>query len=232
MSEMKGKPTASGPPGGRPKRYVDPVRAQWRRDLRAARDALTDRTQREAGLLARLEQWLDTAGASRLAFFWPTRAEPDLSALVGRWLQADPSRIAAPAVIEGELLRFAPWSPGVALVPGPFDIQIPNTEQRIDPELLLIPCVGIDRLRYRLGYDGGRVLRSHAGDSVATPDHGRGGFRLREDRVDRPEAARPAARRGDDRVAHLVELRSGGQAGAQTPRAANRAGCATPGAAV
>ena len=162
MSAIKGKPPASGPPEGRPKRYVDPVRAQWRRDLRAARDALTDRTQREAGLLARIEQWLATARVSRLAFFWPTRAEPDLSALVARWLQADRSRIAALPVIEGELLRFAPWSPGAMLVSGPFDVQIPNTEQRTDPELLLIPCVGIDRLRYRLGYGGGYYDRTLA----------------------------------------------------------------------
>jgi 5-formyltetrahydrofolate cyclo-ligase len=65
-------------------------------------------------------------------------------------------------VIEGGLLRFAPWSPAVALVTGPFDIQVPDTAQRIDPQLLLIPCVGIDRLRYRLGYGGGYYDRTLA----------------------------------------------------------------------
>jgi len=158
--EMKGNPTESGAAAARPKRYVDPVRAQWRRDLRAARDALTDRPQRADRLLARVEQWLQTVEVSRLGFFWPTRGEPDLSALVGRWLQARPSRVAALPVIEGELLRFAPWSPGVALISGPFDVQIPNTDERIDPQLLLIPCVGIDRLRYRLGYGGGYYDRT------------------------------------------------------------------------
>ena len=146
----------------RPKRFVDPVRAQWRRDLRAARDALTDRPQREARLLARVEQWLNTVDVRRLAFFWPTRGEPDLAALVARWLKADPSRSAALPVIDGELLRFAPWTPGTALVSGPFDIQVPDTPQRIDPQLLLIPCVGIDRLRYRLGYGGGYYDRTLA----------------------------------------------------------------------
>jgi len=162
MIEMKASPPESGPPAARPKRYVDPLRAQWRRELRAARDALADRTQRETQLLARVEQWLQSVDVSRLGFFWPTRAEPDLSALVGRWLQAHPSRIAALPVIDGELLRFAPWSPGTALVSGPFDVQIPDTEQRIDPQLLLIPCVGIDRLRYRLGYGGGYYDRTLA----------------------------------------------------------------------
>jgi 5-formyltetrahydrofolate cyclo-ligase len=160
MIEKNGKPAQATAQPTRPKRYVDPVRAQWRRDLRAARDALADRTQREARLLARIEQWLDTVKVNRLGFFWPTRGEPDLSGLVRRWLQAAPARIAALPVIEGELLRFAPWSPGVALISGPFDVQIPQTDQRIDPELLLIPCVGIDRLRYRLGYGGGYYDRT------------------------------------------------------------------------
>jgi 5-formyltetrahydrofolate cyclo-ligase len=159
---MKANPTDSGLPAARPKRYVDPVRAQWRRDLRAARDSLPDRPQREARLLDRVEEWLDTVDSSRLGFFWPTRGEPDLSALVQRWLQADASRVAALPVIEGELLRFAPWSPGVALISGPFDVQIPNTEVRIDPQLLIIPCVGIDRQRYRLGYGGGYYDRTMA----------------------------------------------------------------------
>jgi 5-formyltetrahydrofolate cyclo-ligase len=159
---MKANPKPSEPPSGRPKRYVDPLRAQWRRDLRAARDALTDRPEREARLLARIERWLQSADVTRLAFFWPTRGEPDLAALVAGWLQVGPSRIAGLPVIEDELLRFAPWSPGVALVSGPFDIQVPDTQQRIDPQLLLIPCVGIDPLRYRLGYGGGYYDRTLA----------------------------------------------------------------------
>jgi 5-formyltetrahydrofolate cyclo-ligase len=144
----------------RPPRYVDPIRAQWRIELRAAREALTDRPQREARLVGRIERWLGTVAVRRLGFFWPTRSEPDLAALVARWLAQDPSRIAALPVIEGEILRFAPWSPGATLIKGPFDVQIPDTAERIDPQLLLIPCVGIDRLRYRLGYGGGYYDRT------------------------------------------------------------------------
>jgi 5-formyltetrahydrofolate cyclo-ligase len=160
MIEKNSQPADPASQAIRPKRYVDPVRAQWRRDLRAARDRLTDRTEREARLLARIEQWLNTMDVSRIGFFWPTRGEPDLSTLVERWLHAAPERVAALPVIEGEFLRFAPWSPGVALISGQFDVQIPPTEERIDPQLLLIPCVGIDRMRYRLGYGGGYYDRT------------------------------------------------------------------------
>lgn len=153
---------SAAPPAARPKRYVDPARAQWRRELQAAREALPDRPAREARLLARVEQWLAGEPARELGFFWPTRAEPDLSALVTRWLQAGPSRRAALPVIEGELLAFAPWSPGAKLVRGPFDVLVPDTAERLQPQLLLIPCVGIDRLRYRLGYGGGYYDRTLA----------------------------------------------------------------------
>ena len=160
---MPENPPESAPaPASRPKRYVDPVRAQWRRELRAAREAMTDRPEREARLLARIEAWLNTTSASRIGFFWATRSEPDLSALVGRWLQSDRSRVAALPVMEGELLQFAPWTPGAALVAGPFDVWIPDTPRRIEPQLLIIPCVGIDRLRYRLGYGGGYYDRTLA----------------------------------------------------------------------
>jgi 5,10-methenyltetrahydrofolate synthetase len=162
MIEMKENPSGSGPAATGPKRYVDPVRARWRRDLRAARDGLTDRPQRAERLLQRVEQWLDTVDVDRIGFFWATRGEPDLSALVGRWLQAGPPRVAALPVMDGELLRFAPWAPGVELISGPFDVWIPNTDQRVDPQLLLIPCIGIDRLRYRLGYGGGYYDRTLA----------------------------------------------------------------------
>ncbi len=146
----------------RAKRFVDPVRAQWRRDLRAAREALTDRPVREARLADRIERWLATVQVRRLGFFWPTRSEPDLAALVAGWLAQDAARVASLPVIEGEILRFAPWSPGTVLVRGPYDVQIPDTADRIDPQLLLIPCVGIDRLRHRLGYGGGYYDRTLA----------------------------------------------------------------------
>jgi 5-formyltetrahydrofolate cyclo-ligase len=67
----------------RSERHVDPVRAQWRRELRAARSALTDRSPRQARLSSRIEQWLATVDIQRLGFFWPTRGEPDLAALIG-----------------------------------------------------------------------------------------------------------------------------------------------------
>jgi 5-formyltetrahydrofolate cyclo-ligase len=123
---------------------------------------LSNREDREAQLVQRVERWLATVQVDRLGFFWPIRGEPDLAALVGRWLRQGPARIAALPVIEGAILRFAPWTPGAVLARGAFDVLVPDTPARIDPQLLLIPCVGIDRLRYRLGYGGGYYDRTLA----------------------------------------------------------------------
>jgi 5-formyltetrahydrofolate cyclo-ligase len=144
------------------RRPADPIRTGWRRELRALREAIGDRDERERQLAAHVEGWLAAATVRRIGFFWPTRAEPNLAPLVGRWLAADPSRVASLPVIEGPLLRFAPWTPATELVRGPFDVMVPPTAERIEPEALLIPCVGIDRLRYRLGYGGGYYDRTLA----------------------------------------------------------------------
>ena len=143
-------------------RSADPVRVERRRELRALRDAIGDRDERESRLAAHVEAWLAAASVRRLGFFWPTRSEPDLAPLIGRWLAADPSRVAALPVIEGPLLRFAPWTAATELVGGRFDVMVPPGIKRVEPEVLLIPCVGIDRLRYRLGYGGGYYDRTLA----------------------------------------------------------------------
>lgn len=141
---------------------ADPVRAAARRELRALREALPDREERERRLAGHVAAWLTASGLQSIGFYWPTRAEPDLSAAIARWLAQDPARVAALPVIEGPLLRFAPWTADTALVRGAYDIPIPPTPLRIEPQALLIPCVGIDRQRYRLGYGGGYYDRTLA----------------------------------------------------------------------
>jgi len=160
--ENKNAPGANADDKAPVKRYVDPVRAQWRRELRAARAAMPDRAARERSLAEHVWLWLAQARVQRLGFFWPTRAEPDLAPLIERWLAQDCTRQAALPVIEADILRFAPWIPGMALERGPFDVLVPPTSERIVPQALLIPCVGIDRQRFRLGYGGGYYDRTLA----------------------------------------------------------------------
>jgi 5,10-methenyltetrahydrofolate synthetase len=138
------------------------ARRALRARLLAARAALPDREQRVAALANRVARWLNTMPLARLAFFWPIRGEPDLAPTVARWLAADPGRRAALPVVEGDLLQFAPWTPGTPMRPGDYGIAVPDTDARLNPQLLLVPCVGFDAARFRLGYGGGFYDRTLA----------------------------------------------------------------------
>ena len=140
----------------------DPKRGALRAKLLAARLELTDRDARSRVLCDRLLRWLRTMPMQRLAFYWPTRGEPEVTAAVTTWLAEAADRAAALPVVTGQWLEFAPWHPRTPMKTGEFGIQVPDTKARIKPQLLLIPCVGIDAQRYRLGYGAGFYDRTLA----------------------------------------------------------------------
>lgn len=140
----------------------DPRRGAMRAKLLAARYDLQDREARSRILCDRLLRWLRTVPLQRLAFYWPVKGEPDVTAAITTWLAENASRSAALPVVAGEVLEFAPWHPRMPMKAGEFGIQVPETAVRIKPQLLVIPCVGIDARRYRLGYGAGYYDRTLA----------------------------------------------------------------------
>jgi 5-formyltetrahydrofolate cyclo-ligase len=141
-------------------------RQALRARLLAARESMADHAERERVLVARVARWLRTMPVTRLAFYWPIRGEPNLVATIAAWLGEAPNRQAALPVIVGQTLEFAPWTVRSPMTTGTFGIQAPATTQRITPQLLLIPCVGIDARRYRLGFGGGYYDRTLAALSL------------------------------------------------------------------
>ena len=152
-------PTANASPPASP-------RGALRAKLLAARNELADREARSRVLSDRLLRWLRTMPLQRLAFYWPTRGEPDVTPAVTTWLAEDSTHRAALPVVAGQRLGFAPWQPRMPMKSGPFGIQVPDTDERIKPQLLVIPCVGIDEQRHRLGYGAGFYDRTLAGMTV------------------------------------------------------------------
>jgi 5-formyltetrahydrofolate cyclo-ligase len=140
----------------------DPKRGALRAKLLAARLELADRDARSRIVSDRLLRWLRTMPLTRLAFYWPTRGEPEVTPAIVTWLAEDQRRTAALPVIAGQLLEFAPWQPRSPMKTGPFAVQVPDTAERVKPQLLIVPCVGIDEQRYRLGYGGGYYDRTLA----------------------------------------------------------------------
>jgi len=156
----------TSPPAGRQAPPSEPTRGALRARLLAARNELPDREARSRVLSDRLLRWLRTMPLQRLAFYWPTRGEPDVTHAVTTWLAENPAHSAALPVVAGQLLEFAPWHPRMPMKPGQFGIQVPDTDTRIRPQLLVIPCVGIDEQRHRLGYGAGFYDRTLASLAV------------------------------------------------------------------
>ena len=147
---------------GKSGQAIDPARAALRTQLLAAREQIDRRAERERALRNRVARWLKTVRLVRLAFYWPIRGEPDLAPIIADWLAVSSLRAAGLPVIVGDHLAFAPWTKHSAMVPGAFDIPVPSTSLRMIPQLLLIPCLGFDAQRHRLGYGGGYYDRTLA----------------------------------------------------------------------
>lgn len=132
-----------------------------RAQLLAARQAL-DVPARERALQQRVADWLARADVRSLGFYFPIRGEPDLRDVVAAWLKADPRRVAALPVVVGNTLEFHAWASDAPLRAGEFGIPVPAHGRAVQPDCLLVPCVGFDAARHRLGYGGGYYDRTLA----------------------------------------------------------------------
>jgi 5,10-methenyltetrahydrofolate synthetase len=139
-----------------------------RNTLLATRNALSPNQRRDA-TEAIGRQLLDCS-ADVVATFWPIRGEPDLRPI---WheLARRGLTLALPLVTSTDApLTFVTWTPGQPMTRDQFGVAIPSGQLRkVTPDLLLIPCLGVNVQRVRLGYGGGLYDRTLAAmPSVAT----------------------------------------------------------------
>lgn len=104
-----------------------------------------------------------------LGAFLPIRGEPDLRGLLAQWV-ARGGMVGLPRVpqVAGPL-DFGRWTPGVTLVYDRFGVANPEPFEEVTPDLLIVPCVGFDARRFRLGYGGGyfdRTLARYPGRAI------------------------------------------------------------------
>ena len=134
------------------------TKAELRRHLLAARRELDAESRALAAITIglKLQGWCARHRPASLGVYWPIAAEPDLRAsfdvLHGQGLQLALPLVTAPDAP----LQFARWIPGQAMQRDAFGVQVPLDPEFVPlPDVLLIPCVGFNAERFRLGYGGG-----------------------------------------------------------------------------
>jgi len=108
------------------------------------------------------ELLLENCDVTVLGVYWPIHHEIDLRAWMRR--QADSGlEIALPVICgRNQALKYSRWRPQQAMRRGFWGIAEPAIDDWIEPQMVLAPLVGVDRLQYRLGNGGGYFDRSLA----------------------------------------------------------------------
>lgn len=134
-----------------------------RKELLAARKAMPpeEKAWRDAAIGRHLLDWLEAHPVKSMGVYWPHAGEPDLTPVYAE-LVARGVTLALPVVVKRDApLVFYAWRPGEELVKDAHGVMAPvGRVNNIQPELLLIPCVGFNFKAYRLGYGGGYYDRT------------------------------------------------------------------------
>ena len=139
-------------------------RVALRQRLRAARRAIPapERIAAADNLAQRLLALPFAPEQGHVAGYWATDGEIALHT----WqLKLPPSLVYCLPVLCNNILRFAPWRPGAALVTNRFGIPEPDIARdhlidAVDMALVVVPLVGFDARGNRLGMGGGWYDRS------------------------------------------------------------------------
>jgi len=74
------------------------------------------------------------------------------------------NRLCVPVIVgKGQPLTFREWTPGCAMVDGPFGARVPAMGDWLEPEIVIAPLVAFDADCNRLGYGGGFYDRTLEG---------------------------------------------------------------------
>lgn len=140
-------------------------KSDLRQVLLAARRAIEPAQRRawDAAIGDNVLHWWNVHRTPTLGVYWPIRGEPDLSPVYAVLVERG-VRLALPVVVgHAAPLHFAAWSPGDPMQKDAFGVATPAARSpAVQPDAILIPCVGFNAGRMRLGYGGGFYDRTLA----------------------------------------------------------------------
>lgn len=128
-----------------------------RKELLLKRQSLSqkDKKQRDQLLSNHIAQYILDQNIQSVGVYMPIKGEPDLSLLYNTLVQ-HAIILSLPVVVQSNTpLVFAKWSPGDPMTVDSFGIAVPLQQTIIQPDFLLVPCLGFTNQGYRLGYGGG-----------------------------------------------------------------------------
>jgi len=150
--------------GSTPQIAATAEKSVLRTRLLAARKAMTPaaKAAAEAMICSRLLDWLQNNPVASLGVYHPIRQEPDLHPAYNA-LAAQGVHLSLPIIRGKEApLEFVRWTPGETLVKDAMGTSAPAHGETTRPQALLIPCLGFNAARLRLGYGGGFYDRTLA----------------------------------------------------------------------
>jgi len=105
-----------------------------------------------------------------IAGYMPIRSEIDPRPAMAE--AAAHGAVSVPVIIgAGQPLRFSRWTPDGPLRDGPFGAQVPQVDDFITPDIVIVPLVAFTREGGRLGYGGGFYDRTLAQLRAARPTY-------------------------------------------------------------
>lgn len=138
------------------------LKAQYRNERLAARDAIPDEDRIEKGLAmaAHGGDGIEIAAGDIVSGFLPIRSEVDIRPLMAH-LRTRGARLCVPVILDRSTIVFRELVPGAPLVPCGFGTFGPGPDAaELDPDVMLVPLSAFDGTGHRIGYGAGYYDRA------------------------------------------------------------------------